>query len=369
MKQGWEIKKIKDICYKESSNIAQNKIVELDGDYPVYGASGFIQNVDFYQRDTNYIGVVKDGSGVGRVNIYPAFSSLLGTLQYILPKNGFHINYVAYALKSLNLSKYASGAAIPHIYFKDYGEEVIPVPPLPIQERIVSELDLLNGIIEKKREQLKELDALAQSIFYDMFGDPITNEKGWEVKKLGEVCDDITDGDHMPPPKSETGIPFLTISDIDKEKRELNFNDTFFVPQEYYDNLKENRRAKKGDVLYTVTGSYGIPVIVNTCKHFCFQRHIALLKPKQENLLSLFLCQWFLCEGVKFMADQVATGIAQKTVSLTSIRKFEIILPPLPLQHQFATKIEAIEKQKELIKQSISDTETLFNARMQHYFN
>ena len=245
----------------------------------------------------------------------------------------------------------------------------IPVPPLPVQERIVSELDLLSGIIEKKREQLKELDALAQSIFYDMFGDPITNEKGWEVKKLGEVCDDITDGDHMPPPKSEIGIPFLTISNIDKEKRELNFNDTFFVTEEYYDNIKENRKAKRGDVLYTVTGSYGIPVIVNTDKHFCFQRHIALLKPTQETLLPIFLCHWFLCDGVKFIADQVATGIAQKTVSLTSIRKFEIILPPLPLQHQFASKIEAIERQKELIKQSISETETLFNERMQHYFS
>ena len=141
MKQGWEIKKIKDICDKASSNIAQNKITELNGDYPVYGASGFVQNVDFYHRDTDYIGVVKDGSGVGRVNVYPAYSSLLGTLQYILPKEGYALNYVAYALKSLNLAEYASGAAIPHIYFKDYGEETISVPPREEQERIVEELD------------------------------------------------------------------------------------------------------------------------------------------------------------------------------------------------------------------------------------
>ncbi|MBQ1184246.1 MAG: restriction endonuclease subunit S, partial [Muribaculaceae bacterium] len=77
-KHGWEVKKLKDICEKESSNIAQNKIVNLDGDYPIFGASGFVQNINFYHRNTPYIGIVKDGSGVGRVNIYPAYSSLLG---------------------------------------------------------------------------------------------------------------------------------------------------------------------------------------------------------------------------------------------------------------------------------------------------
>ena len=138
MKQGWEIKKIKDICDKASSNIAQNKIADIDGDYPVFGASGFVQNVNFFHRDSPYVGIVKDGAGVGRVNIYPAYSSLLGTLQYIIPKEGFSLEYVAYALKSLNLASFASGATIPHIYFKNYGESPIPVPPIAEQEKIVN---------------------------------------------------------------------------------------------------------------------------------------------------------------------------------------------------------------------------------------
>lgn len=388
MKQGWEIKKLGEVCtfcsgYTPKENEFK-KCATIPVPYFKVSDMNHLENHKYLTYTTLYlengcktypkhtIVFPKNGAAIATNK-----KRLLGQDSVVdLNTGGVIANdkivfyeYLYLFLLNLDFRLFTRRGAVPTLDIAELKKQTIPVPPLPVQEQIVSELDLLSGIIEKKREQLKELDALAQSIFYDMFGDPITNEKGWEVKKLGEVCDDITDGDHMPPPKSETGIPFLTISDIDKEKRELNFNDTFFVPQEYYDNLKENRRAKKGDVLYTVTGSYGIPVIVNTCKHFCFQRHIALLKPKQENLLSLFLCQWFLCEGVKFMADQVATGIAQKTVSLTSIRKFEIILPPLPLQHQFATKIEAIEKQKELIKQSISETETLFNARMQHYFN
>lgn len=356
MKQGWEIKKIKDICYKESSNIAQNKIVELDGDYPVYGASGFIQNVDFYQRDTNYIGVVKDGSGVGRVNIYPAFSSLLGTLQYILPKNGFHINYVAYALKSLNLSKYASGAAIPHIYFKDYGEEVIPVPPLPVQEQIVSELDLLSGIIEKKREQLKELDALAQSIFYDMFGDPITNEKGWEVKKLEQVSTLLN------------GRAYKQDELLDSGKYKVLRVGNFFTNSNYYYSdleLDEDKYCDNGDLLFAWSASFGA-FIWNGGK-VIYHYHIwkVLYDNKQLNI-----------DYYRFLLNTMTTyfmkdvhGIGMVHLTKVGMEQYMLPIPPLPLQHQFASKIEAIEKQKELIKQSISETETLFNERMQHYFS
>ena len=368
MKQGWEIKKIKDICYKESSNIAQNKIVELDGDYPVYGASGFIQNVDFYQRDTNYIGVVKDGSGVGRVNIYPAFSSLLGTLQYILPKNGFHINYVAYALKSLNLSKYASGAAIPHIYFKDYGEEVIPVPPPPVQEQIVSELDLLSGIIEKKREQLKELDALAQSIFYDMFGDPITNEKGWEVDKLGNMCDISSSKRIYAHEYCEGGIPFYRGKEITEKGKGNEISIELYISEERYYELKDKYGVPKiGDILITAVGTIGNIWVVDNDSPFYFKDGNVLWLQAKENINSIYF-KSLLYNLIDKYKESMANGCAYSALTIVNLKEMLTNKIPLPLQHQFATKIEAIEKQKEQIKQSISETETLFNARMQEHF-
>ena len=260
-----------------------------------------------------------------------------------------------------------NGSSQPNLSAKSVASFPIPIPPLSVQSSIVSELDCINDIIEMKREQIKELDALAQSIFYDMFGDPIQNEKGWEVKKLGEVCTDIVDGDHMPPPKSETGIPFITISNIDKDSRTINFSNTFYTTQEYFDSIKPNKIARKGDILYTVTGSYGIPILLNENIEFCFQRHIGLLKPKSI-INSIYLCYWALMPQTKAQADFIATGIAQKTVSLKGLRNFTIPLPPLPLQQAFAEKIEAIEKQKELVKRSIAETETLLASRMQHYF-
>lgn len=265
--------------------------------------------------------------------------------------------------------RYGKGITIKHLVKSSLMSIPIPVAPIENQQAIVAELDKINELIGLKKSQLSDLDSLAQSIFYEMFGDPVENEKGWEVKKLNEVSESITDGDHMPPPKSERGIPFLTISDINKETRELDFSNTFFVPQDYYDGLKEERKARTNDLLYTVTGSYGIPVIVKTDKQFCFQRHIALIRPMQKMLTTTFLCYWALSPSIKGVADRVATGIAQKTVGLNSIRQLDIVLPPLPLQQSFATRITAIEQQKQRISASIKDLETLLASRMQYWFD
>ncbi len=285
-------------------------------------------------------------------------------------KEGYDINssFLYYYLQSYNWK--GSNKAVMGITLNKatISKQHINIPPKSTQLAIVSELDKINELIRLKKEQLKDFDNLAQSIFYEMFGDPVENEMGWEVKKLGEVCITITDGDHMPPPKSESGIPFLTISDINKETRELDFSNTYFVPIEYYNNLKEERKAKLNDLLYTVTGSYGIPVIVKDERQFCFQRHIALIRPQKEVLSTYFLCYWVLSAAVKSIADKVATGIAQKTVGLNSIRKFEIIIPPLSLQHLFAQRIEQIEHQKAEVQKAIADLETLLASRMQYWF-
>ena len=343
MKEGWEIKKIKDICDKASSNIAQNKITELDGDYPVYGASGYVQNVDFYHRDTPYIGIVKDGSGVGRVNIYPAFTSLLGTLQYILPKAGNSLNYIAYALRSLNLASFASGAAIPHIYFKDYGECTISVPPLPEQERIVAELDCLSGVIEKQKQQLKELDNLAQAIFYDMFGDPITNVKGWEIKRF-EECYKLASGQGLSAKDIVVGAyPVYGGNGIVGYHQEYNLDG---------DNIVIGR---VGALCGNVRNVLGKAFITDN----------AFILTKKITNVNTFLLYLLRLHNLR----QYAREAMQPVVSNTGLKNIGIIIPPLDIQQEFASKVEDIEKQKELIKQSISETETLFSSRMDYYFN
>jgi len=389
MREGWTYKKLGDVCESElgkTLNSAKDK-----GELHPYLCAvnvlwdkidiSSLKETKFEDSELERYSVkqgdllVCEGGDIGRAAIwdkdYPIlYQNALHRLRFsenILPR--FCLMYLMNLKEKGDLdAKYGKGVTIKHLVKSSLLSIPIPVPPLSEQEHIVSELDLLSSIIEKKNAQLKEYDKLAQSIFYDMFGDPMTNEKGWEVKRLEDVCYHITDGDHMPPPKSEKGIPFLTIANIDKDTRNLDFSNSFFVPQEYYDNLKEERKARINDLLYTVTGSYGIPVIIRTTRPFCFQRHIALIRPNQEKVLTMFLFNWALCPSVKNEADKVATGIAQKTVGLNSLRQFVVPLPPLSLQQSFASKIEAIERQKALVQQSIVETQTMFDYTMDKYF-
>lgn len=349
MKKNWTVKRIEDICEKASSNIAQNKLDGITGDYPVFGASGYVQNVNFYHRTSEYIGIVKDGSGVGRVNLYPAYSSLLGTMQYILPKEGNDIRFIAYALKSLDLASFASGAAIPHIYFKDYGKCELPVPPRDVQERIVAELDLLNGVLEKQKAQLKELDALAQSIFYDMFGDPIENPKGWEKKTLETVSLEILAGGDKP----SDCLDFYTdeyrypvIANGAGDKGILGYSKNYKVDRDAV--ALSARGASIGNC--RICKAKFTPVV----------RLITVIPKEQIDIEYLYYC----VQQTNFNIN----GAGQAQLTIPNVKSQKIQVPPLPLQQVFADKIASIEKQKAAINQSIAETQKLLDYTMDKYF-
>lgn len=279
------------------------------------------------------------------------------------------LKYIYYALLANMplLERSYRGASIKHPKMSEIWEIPIPALLLSEQELIVKELDAVSDIIADKRKQLQELSSLVQAIFFDTFGDSRHNTPKWVVKKMKDICIVVTDGDHLPPPKSDDGIPFITISDIDKDSHCICFDDTMFVPRTYYEKLKDYKKAKPGDILYTVTGSYGIPIIVKENKDFCFQRHIGLLRPSNE-VEPEYLSAWCSSPDGKQQADREATGIAQKTVSLTSLRNFNVPVPPIELQRCFAQKVQAIEEQKELILQSVKEFENLLAQRMEYHF-
>jgi len=156
MKKGWEIKKLGDVCYIKSSNVSQNQLANEVGNYPIFGASGFIKNVSFYHRDEPYLSIVKDGSGFGRITKMEAFTSVIGTLQYILPSDEIDLDYLNYSLMSVDFKKYVQGAAIPHIYFKDYKNEPFLFMPLNEQKQIVSILDKVFNDIAKTKENAEQ---------------------------------------------------------------------------------------------------------------------------------------------------------------------------------------------------------------------
>ena len=132
----WKQYKLKDVLTVKSSSISINQLEENTGDYPLYGASGFLKNINFCEMDVDYISIVKDGSGVGNLSFHEKNSSIVNTSQYLLPKKNFNINFLYYLLQTINLMKYVNGSSIPHIYFKDYCIEKINIPSLDEQEKI-----------------------------------------------------------------------------------------------------------------------------------------------------------------------------------------------------------------------------------------
>lgn len=179
--------------------------------------------------------------------------------------------------------------------------------------------------------------------------------KEWKLK---DCCLSISDGDHLPPPKSDCGIPFITISNIDSTNH-IDFSNTLFVPKEYYDNLDSIRKAQPDDIIYSVVGSFGKPVLIKENKKFVFQRHIAILRPNNEIVDSRYLYYIMLSRNFYMQADSVAVGAAQRTISLTSLRNMKVNLPELSIQQRIASilsrydsLIENYQKQIKLLEES-----------------
>ena len=203
-------------------------------------------------------------------------------------------------------------------------------PASVLIERIRAEKERL--IKEGKIKRPKKTKTTSDKPHY-----PYQLPEGWVWCKLDDYVLSVTDGDHQAPPKSSNGVPFLVISNIATWK--IDFTNTRYVPKEYYENINEDRKAKRGDILFSVTGSYGIVVNVKTDQEFCFQRHIGLIKPViGKEYLSYILMSGY----IKGLCDNLATGTAQKTVGLDTLRSFFIPIAPIQEQKRIVAKIKQL---------------------------
>lgn len=256
------------------------------------------------------------------------------------------------------------GVAQRNLDMTSFKQLIIPVPPLEEQERIVAELDLLTGVIEKQKAQLKELDNLAQSIFYDMFGDPYRNSKNWTVKKLSAICDSEL-GKTLNSSK-DTGLLYPYLCSINVHWNELDLS---MVKQTRFEESELDRYSvKKGDLLVCEGGDIGRSAIWTYDENIRYQNALHRLRfhGKVIAIYCLFVL-WYL-KTHDILDDRYGKGVTIKHLVKSSLMSIEIPIPPLQLQQQFAEKIEAIEHQKTLIKKSIEETQKLFDYTMDKYF-
>ena len=361
MKQGWEIKKLGEVCEVIGGSTPKTSDdtfwdgdyywispAELDGSKYVYSTTRTITDAGVRSAHLQILPIgtvlLSSRAPIGKVAItkVPMYCNQ-GFKNLVCGKDLIN-EYVYWFLKHNTdyLNSLGTGATFKEISKKVVEQIPIPVPPIAEQEKIVAELDCLSGIIEKKKQQLKELDNLAQSIFYEMFGDPVENDKGWETKKVIDVVK-LQRGYDLPIQhrQSDGGIPVWGSNGIVGWHNEAKVDYGVIT----------GRSGTLGTVY-----SYDKPFFPLNTTLFSVNTHgndIVYLK----YLLNIFDLKRF------------GTGTGVPTLNRNVFHSEPIISVPLALQQDFASKIEAIEKQKELIKQSIKETETLFNSRMDYYFN
>lgn len=248
----------------------------------------------------------------------------------------------------------------------------IPLPPLATQRAIVTRIESLFAELDKGVEKLKTAQQQLKVYRQAVLNDCLTKgSEKWKKVKLKDICLSISDGDHLPPKRTDKGVPFITISDI--KGNSIDFSNVSYMTEEYYENLSQSRKAMVGDILYTVTGSYGIPVLVENNIKFCFQRHIGLIRPNSTIVMQRWLYYMMQSPIIYSQATEKSTGTAQKTVTLSVLRDFKLCLPPLLEQQRIVQEIETRLSQAELvearIEQSLQQAEALRQSILKKAFS
>ncbi len=367
MKQGWEIKTIGDVCVSASSNVSQNSLTDNEGDYPIFGASGFIKKVSFYHRDKPYLSIVKDGSGVGRVTKMDAFTSVIGTLQYILPKENIDLDYLNYSLMSVDFKKYVAGAAIPHIYFKDYKNESFLWMPLPEQQRIVSILDEAFAAIAKAKANAEQNLQNAKELF-ESYLQGVFEKKGdgWEKQKLSDIAFVKSGGTPSRSKKEywEGNIAWYSSGEL---------NDIYTKnPERFINELAiENSNAKlfpKGSLLIGMYDTAALKMSIID-RDATFNQAIAGVKPNSKIDLLFIFCA---INAQKPELLNLRRGTRQKNLSLEKIKDIQIPLPPIKEQQAIVHQLDALraetQKLEAIYQQKLLHLEELKKSVLQKAF-
>lgn len=390
MREGWEYKKLGQVCtsdlgktlnkskdrgelhpYLCSINILWDKI-DLSTLKQACFEAGEQEKYTVRKGDL----LVCEGGDTGRSAIWDRdetilYQNALHRLRFhesVFPK--FVLFYLMY-LKDIGEidNKYSKGVTIKHLVKKALLSIPLPLPPKPTQLSIVSELDKLNELIQIKKEQLKDYDALAQSIFYEMFGDPVENEKGWEVKTLEDICEITSSKRVFANEYVDTGVPFYRSKEVIEKSKQLPISVELYISESHYNKIKSSFGVPQiGDILVTAVGTIGKIWVVDTNEPFYF---------KDGNLVWLRNIKGAHCEYFRYslfyLIDEYkkvnANGAAYNALTIAKLKLMRCPLPPLSLQQSFAHKIEQIERQKAAVQSTITDLETLLAARMQYWFD
>lgn len=364
---------LKDLCQKASSNIAQKDLEGHEGQYPIYGASGLIGYVDFYKQENPYVAVVKDGAGIGRVMCLPEKSSVIGTMQYILPNEGVNVHYLAFAMEHMNLAKYFSGATIPHIYFKDYCTERLPKNSEAEQKQISTTLSRVTELISLRKQQLSKLDELVKARFVEMFGDLVAPQCEYPELKLVDICADADDikcgpfGTQLN--KDEYKAKGVAVWEIPQINSGFSEMPTHFITEEKAVILNAYS-IEPGDIAMSRKGNVGkCGLFPENLRKGIIHSDVLRIRVDKRKVDSCFMMyQLHFSEAVKRQIEMVSSGAIMAGINVTKLKQIKVRIPELENQRMFAAFVEQVDQQKQTVQQSLEKLELMKKALMQEYF-
>lgn len=355
MREGWEYKKF-ECCIVKAPKVKQVKKEAYNNGsrYPIISQedkfiSGYCDDETMVCHIDRPIIVFGDHT---RVLKYIDFDFVVGAdgVKIIIPTKDIDSKFLLYFLQWYNVPNLGYSR-----HYKLLKDITVPIPDSITQLSIVSELDKINELIRIKKEQLKDYDTLAQSIFYEMFGDPVENEKGWEVKQLKDVSTLLN------------GRAYKQQELLDKGKYKVLRVGNFFTNSNYYYSdleLDDDRYCEYGDLLFAWSASFG--AFIWGGDKVIYHYHIWKVL-FEKGSLNIQYYRYLLNTMTSFFMNDVH-GIGMVHLTKSGMEQYKLPLPPLSLQQSFAHKIEQIEKQKAAVQNTITDLETLLASRMQYWF-
>ena len=342
--------KLNEICSKGKSSLRQKDVIN-DGPYSVYGASGVVGTTSDYQNEIPYVAVVKDGAGVGRANACEPMTSVLGTMQALIPNPNVERDYLLYLVRSLRLGGGFSGSTIPHIYFKDYGKIEVLLPSLEAQKRIVSQLGLIEAQIEQAEAQITQLDQLVKSRFVEMFGDPDSNPHGLEICPLGKVLS-VQPSNGMYKPQKDyvsdgSGTPIIRIDSFRNEGpdysslKRLNCNES------------ECRRygINENDIVINRVNSVGCMGKTMLVSHIpevtVFESNMMRLHSDETLMIPAFLCAQMTSEFSKsYFEANAKRAIGQASINQKDVKGLPVLVPTIGNQKKYLSFVAEVDKSR-----------------------
>lgn len=345
------------------------------GSYPYYGANGVQDYINDYIFDDELVLLAEDGGNFGSKDKPIAYrvsgKCWVNNHAHVLkPKQGLNVDYLCYSLMFYDVSTLVNGATRKKLTQADMRKIEIPLPPLEEQQKIAAVLDKVTDLIDKRKQQLVKLDELIKSRFVEMFGDPVTNEKKWEIFPLGKLCSVSSSKRIYQSELSPYGIPFLRISDLTNLISTKIIKSTSYISEEKYNELKHQKQVPiTGDILITSRGTLGQCYIIKEKDKFYFQDGmVSWLSEYTTTINPLYISWLFSMAEFQKQITQIQAGSTVAYLSIDKIKKIKIMLPDLNLQNQFAEFVEQTEKIKVAINSSLDKLEILKKALMQKYF-